>query len=235
MITMIRLRKSSKKIIIIAILLFAGLFSTYLLSKDNNIYSKNANYTLMNDIYALYPTKKANIVMLGDSHTYSMNWAELFGDSKIVNRGIRGDIIPGFSARLKTILQLKPKAVCIMGGINDLYAHYSTADIIENYRELITTLRNENITVIIQSTLSVCASYSNSASVNEQVHQINISLKKLAYETGSFYCDINSSLTQNNYLLPQYSIDGLHLNAEGYKIWSDKLLPHINHCKNLLT
>lgn len=219
--------KLRRKYIVLLCVICSFFVVCFLFSKENAIYLKNANYKLMNDMYALYPTKKADIIMLGDSHTYGMNWSELYADNGIINRGIRGDILPGFIARLSAITQLKPKTVCIMGGINDLYAHYSVHDIIENYGKLIAELKKEDIDIVIQSTICVCASYHNSEEINNKVAEINTALRLLAKETGCRYCDINSLLIRNNTLLPEYSIDGLHLNAKGYEQWKNALTPFI--------
>lgn len=198
---------------------------TYLVSQEDTMYMKNANYQYMNDLYALYPTQNADIVMLGDSHTYSLDWSELYGNPAMVNRGIRGDIIPGFIARLPEVLKLSPKVICIMGGINDLYAHYSVDEIIEHYSILIHKVNNEKRVIIVQSTLPVCDTYSEAETINKKVYELNQKLKKVCQKEGIVFCDIYSVISENRTLPLQYSIDGLHLNAEGYKQWHKILTP----------
>lgn len=195
----------------------------YYLCSDEDIYLKNTNYRYMTEIYELYPIKETEIIMLGDSHTYCVNWNELFGFNSIANRGIRGDILPGFKERIQQVLKLHPKTVCIMGGINDLYAHYSVEDVVDNYKELIEVLKKNNIRVIVQSTLMVCQEYENSVEVNKKVSLINKDLRKISSTQGFVFCDINSELTKNNMLKKEYSIDGLHLNAKGYEVWKNTL------------
>lgn len=198
---------------------------TYLMSREDTMYLKNANYEYMNNIYAMYPTQNADIVMLGDSHTHALDWSELYNNPAMVNRGIRGDIIPGFIARLPEIEKLKPKIVCIMGGINDLYAHYSVVEIIEHYRVLIRKVKNDKRIIIVQSTLPVCETYSEAEVINKKVYQLNQKLKNVCQKEGIMYCDIYSAISQNGYLPLEYSIDGLHLNAQGYKQWHQVLTP----------
>ena len=198
---------------------------TYLMSREDTMYLKNANYEYMNNIYAMYPTQNADIVMLGDSHTHALDWSELYNNPAMVNRGIRGDIIPGFIARLPDIEKLKPKIVCIMGGINDLYAHYSVDEIIEHYRVLIRNVKNDRRKIIVQSTLPVCETYKDAEAINKKVYQLNQKLKNVCQKEAIIFCDIYSVISQNGYLPLEYSIDGLHLNAKGYKQWHQVLTP----------
>ena len=47
-------------------------------------------------------------------------------------------------------------------------------------------------------------------------------LKELATEFGMTYIDLFTPLADNNNLLPRkYSIDGLHLSYEGYRVWTE--------------
>ena len=69
-------------------------------------------------LHKIYATKKADVVMLGDSLTSNVNWSELF-DRRIINRGVGGDITDGYLQRLKYVYDLKPKKVFINGGTND--------------------------------------------------------------------------------------------------------------------
>ncbi len=55
------------------------------------------------------PIYSSDIVMLGNSLTDGAEWNELFDNCHVKNRGIVGDIIPGFYERLQPILDGKPR------------------------------------------------------------------------------------------------------------------------------
>lgn len=200
-------------------LLIPALVYVYLRAQPDTIYLQNANYQLMYDMYELYSTQSAIIVMLGDSHTFHVNWSELLGRKDIINRGIRGDIIPGFSQRLGQVIKLQPCYCFVMGGINDLYANYSVHQIISNYKKLLEELREHHINPIIQSTLYVAASYQHAAEVNSKVEEINTALREYAAEEHLPFLDINALLSTKTALRPEFTYDGLHLNAKGYALW----------------
>src|SRR5271165_596600 len=71
-------------------------------------------------LFALSKIQSAPIVMLGDSLTEGGPWRELTGCLYLVNRGIGGDTSGGVLARLDEIIALKPRAVFLMIGVNDI-------------------------------------------------------------------------------------------------------------------
>jgi len=100
------------------LLLFIFIVNTTscLFAQDESNYLNNPNYKKMMDLYNSYPTRQANIVMLGDSHTAGVNWGELLGRKDVVGRGIPSDVTKGLLARLSDVLKLKPKVVFILVG-----------------------------------------------------------------------------------------------------------------------
>jgi lysophospholipase L1-like esterase len=85
------------------------------------------------------------VVFVGDSLTG--NWdrklmARLFGDLKIANRGIGGDVSRGVLFRFKEdVLDLKPRAVVLCIGTNDLSAHAQPAIIEQNIAAILEQAR----------------------------------------------------------------------------------------------
>jgi lysophospholipase L1-like esterase len=85
------------------------------------------------------------VVFVGDSLTG--NWdhklmAKLFGDLKIANRGIGGDVSRGVLFRFKEdVLDLKPRAVVLCIGDNDLSAHADPALIEQNIAAILAQAR----------------------------------------------------------------------------------------------
>ncbi|OIN67146.1 GDSL family lipase [Exiguobacterium sp. KRL4] len=194
-------------------------------------YTKNPNYVRLNSLFHTYQYPKSpNAVMLGDSMTNFGDWRILLDDPTIVNFGIPGDTTEGFLTRLDLIVEMKPKRVFLMGGINDI-RHFTPIPIItENMTTIVTTLRKNNIDVVIQSTLPVAPKYSDSVRVNREVEALNRNLEQLAKSVDMPFVDLRPTLTnQQGYLQNRMTYDGLHLVGGGYLRWSDALKPFAEH------
>lgn len=213
-----------KKIQIPFIVIILGLigwysYNQYLEAQYANLYLENKNYKVQIGMFNHFRTAQADIVMLGNSLTYNANWNELLGRKNIANRGISSDITQGYLHRLNYVYRLNPKICFIEGGVNDVYANFSAADIFSNYTKIIDTLRAHHIIPIIQSTLFVANKREQSVSKNEEITKLNKLLFSFAQKQSIEYLDINSLVSQNGYLKNDLTYDGLHLNAEGYSLW----------------
>lgn len=159
--------------------------------------------------------------MLGDSITYGVNWNELF-NRDIINRGIGGDTTAGFLFRLEQVIKLNPKKVFIMGGINDIAGYYNVHEIFENYKKILSNLKNKDITPYVQSTL-----YTTRKDLNPHVEELNFLLKKYCKENNIVFIDLNKNLSSEKVLKSEYTYDGVHLNASGYDIWKNEIYKYI--------
>lgn len=180
---------------------------------DNNIY----------DLHKIYQTKQSDVVMLGDSITCAVSWNELF-NYHIINRGINGDTTAGFLQRLDQVLELNPKKVFIMGGINDIFQSYSVEEIFENHKRIIQKLRENNITPYVQSTLYTAKKENG---YNDKVTVLNSLLQHYCQENNIEFIDLNKKLSKNQLLIEDYTHDGLHLKANAYVIWRDEIKKYI--------
>ena len=180
-------------------------------------YIKNRKYTEQVDFYKIFETKKANIVMLGDSITYRMYWNELF-NKPIINRGIGSDTTEGFIHRMDSIYKLKPKKVFVMGGINDIGKEYEVNQIFSNYQKILQGLKDNNITPYVQSTL-----LTSRKDINPKVIELNTLLKKYCEDNNIHFIDLNKELSKDNLIIEKYTTDGVHLNAKGYQVWKSKI------------
>jgi len=191
-------------------------------------YDKNPNYVRLNSLFHTYQyPKSANAVMLGDSMTNFADWRILMKDPTIVNFGIPGDTTEGFLTRLDLIIEMKPKRVFLMGGINDIRHYTPIPQITENMTTIVTTLRKNNIDVVIQSTVPVAPKYSDSVRINRDVEALNRNLQNLAQSVEVPFVDLRPVLTnKQGYLQNRMTYDGLHLVGGGYLRWSDALKPY---------
>lgn len=168
-------------------------------------------------------TRDVDAVFLGDSLTRAVEWQDMFPQAEVANRGISGDTLDRIAARLDGVLALDPERVFIMAGINDLYGGSQSAEVFEKYVEVIETLREQRIQVILQSTLH-CRS---ATCPNKEVALLNDMLKKYARDNALIFVDLNEALSNEGQLRREFTYDGTHLTAEAYAKWRRKIAPYV--------
>jgi len=68
----------------------------------------------------------------------------------------------------------------------------------------------------------------NHTNKTELIMELNSRLKDLATEFGHTYIDLFSIMADtNNHLPRKYSIDGLHLSYEGYRVWVEAIREYV--------
>lgn len=210
------------KIILIKSLLLILIFQAriyFAQDSEQPKYLKNKAYILQTELYKIYRTEKADVVMLGNSITQGINWAEALARPYIVNRGINSDILEGFISRLDNIIKLSPKLCFIMGGINDIYNDSNIDTIFASYTTLILKLCQAGIKPIVQSTLYVNPKWKRADEKNREVKILNEKLETYCRENSIDYIDLNSEMSENCVLKDENTYDGVHLTAEGYGSW----------------
>ena len=227
-----------KKILGISLLLnllfiVAGLFAMNKLGGPNYILykldksGKAGEYEHRKNHLAQLPLPKNRIVMLGNSLTAFAEWHELIGRDDIYNRGIAGDFTDGILARLDAILQSQPKQLFLMIGVNDLLFHPPSYPI-GNLEKIIQQIRTQSpdTELIIQSLLPVNNDVRNTRVDNQAIAQVNTALQVFAKQFGVQYLDLASAMSnERGQLKANLTKDGIHLDAEGYTIWKNALLP----------
>jgi len=190
--------------------------------KDNYSYEMNRNYEIQRDKHMSY-ANQADIVMFGNSITEMAEWNELLGRSDIVNRGIGGDITEGMLNRIESVTKVKPEICFFLGGINDIIKNISQDKTISNVENIISVLIKNNIKPVIQSVIYTGSYYQNCKAINEEVSELNNELSGIAKTNEIAFIDLNKYLSDEGYLKNEYTYDGLHLNAKGYKVWAEIL------------
>jgi len=193
----------------------------------DSLYVKNPVYKNLTALYDLTKIQSADIVFLGNSITFGGNWAELLGRERVVNRGIGSDNLPGMLRRLHQVYRLQPKLCFIMAGINDIYADITVDTIFSRYKQLLDSLRRHSITPIVQSTLFVSPKWKRAEIKNTDVAKLNYLLRQYCTQQGLPYIDLNATLSANGFLKSEYTTDGVHLTAEAYAVWRDRIEPLI--------
>ncbi len=232
------------KISLLSLLLVVDGYSSS--PSDSLYYQKNPVYKYQVELFKLNKLKSAKIVMFGDSHIQSGNWNELLGINEVVNRGIAGDDTQGMIARIQSVLDLRPKVVIIEAGINDVYNWVPNEVILDNLKQIVSKLKKTGSQVILQSIFYSAKLWGEdwikrnrpdldvpkyNKERNKNIDKLNAQIKQLAQKEDVIFLDINQKLSNKIYLKDEYTRDQLHLNANGYKIWSESLLIEINKLK----
>jgi lysophospholipase L1-like esterase len=171
------------------------------------------------------PVTTVSIVFLGNSITEGGNWAELLGDSTVVNRGIGGDITFGVLARLDDVIRRKPAKLFILIGINDIGMDIPDAVIADNYRKIIGRVKagSPATKIYVQSLFPLnpdVKGFPQHYDKQEHVLHVNGLLKKVASDTRCQFVNLFPLfLDGQKRLNPKYTGDGLHLNEAGYLLW----------------
>lgn len=168
------------------------------------------------------PQITKQIIFLGDSLTDLCEWSEIFRNEQIKNRGICGDTTDGILNRISNIVESKPKKLFIMIGINDLNQGVSAEDVVNNYKTMLETFKNQipNLQIFVQSLLPVNNQLFINREANEKIVVLNSRLKEITALLSFQYIDLFADfLDKNNQLDQQYTSDGIHLNGQGYLVW----------------
>ncbi|TDE07055.1 acylhydrolase [Flavobacterium sandaracinum] len=173
----------------------------------------------------LAPGEK-RIVLMGDSITefWSAIDSEYFTGKSYINRGISGQTTPQMLIRFRAdVIDLKPTAVLILAGINDIAGNTgpATLDMIANNIFSMTELAQANqIKVILCSVLPAYDfSWKPNQNPAEKVVALNQIIKNYANANGIVYLDYFSAMKDDrNGLKTAYSGDGVHPNQLGYQI-----------------
>jgi lysophospholipase L1-like esterase len=180
-----------------------------------------------------YRNSKKDIIFLGNSITAGTDWAELLGNPNARNRGISGDITFGVLERLDEVIEGQPAKVFILIGINDIQRNIPDTLIVGNYRKMIQRIKagSPSTKIYFQTVLPVNNEYTqfkNHYNKDEHIAFVNAGLKKIAAEEKITLVDLHSHfLDANKKLDKRYTMDGLHLNAEGYKVWAGILKQYL--------
>ncbi|AXA37419.1 hypothetical protein BRCON_2677 [Candidatus Sumerlaea chitinivorans] len=181
-------------------------------------------------------TTSRPIVLLGSSSIEGLKERQLFPNYVMVNRGISGDRIGigdrGILHRLEcSVFALRPRAVFILNGTNDLSATARTgspkiSEIVATYAEVVARICKEvpDAKIFIVSCTPTRDAY---AYISPLIPKFNAEVAKLAngQDPAIYYVDTYSDCVGTDGLLrEELSRDGLHLNAAGYEIVKARFL-----------
>lgn len=165
---------------------------------------------------------------------------EEHGDETIIyNRGIGGFVSRELLEVLDVcVLDLKPSAVFINIGTNDLSdSSIPISELMENYDKIISRIEAAVPDVKIYLMAYYPVNYEAAAEdmkeclkvrSNEKINAANAEVKKLAEKHGQRYIDINANLKDDlGRLKAEYTIEGLHINEDGYRAIYDDIMTYV--------
>ncbi len=169
------------------------------------------------------------VVFFGDSITqgWGTDFRKSFDGMKLANRGIGGDTTRGMLLRLQEdVLSLRPKAVVLLMGTNDIEVEVPADAIGRNFRKIVAALKAHDPKMPV----IVCRIFPSSAKKKRPKETI-LAVNELfaaavkgdpqftVLDTYSLFADAEGDA------LPALFPDLLHLNAAGYAKWASALRP----------
>ena len=175
------------------------------------------------------PQDQGAVVFFGDSITHG--WGESMGGTfegmKVANRGISGDTTRGMLWRLKDdVLALKPSAVVMLMGTNDLEEGAEAESIAANVKSIVAELKSHNA----QLPIVLCQVFPSSAKAKRPADKIKkINELCAAAVAGDPQVTVIDSWTlfanaEGDAKAEEFP-DLLHPNAAGYAKWGKALRP----------
>jgi lysophospholipase L1-like esterase len=190
-------------------------------------------YEFKVQLYLSYPHSKKDIVFLGNSITDRVDLNELLKIPHVHNRGISGDITFGVLERLNEVTAGHPKKVFILIGINDVSRNIPDSIIANNYRRIVQQIKIQSprTQIYFQTLLPVnneFTEFKNHYNKDEHILWLNEQIKIIGKEYKIHVIDLYPYfLNDKKKLDKKYTLDGLHPNAEGYKVWAGILKKYV--------
>jgi lysophospholipase L1-like esterase len=179
-------------------------------------------------LFAMSKVQAAPIVMAGDSLIEAGTWNELTGCAGIANRGIGGDTSKRLLDRFDDVLTLKPRAVFVMVGVNDLTLGVARDATLDSLRTIFARLARADAHVFMHYVLPVAASYPKK-SINKEIPPLNAAIAKLVADQPTITTiDARPQLMgPDGFMREEFAYDGLHLTPTGYAVLRDLIAPHV--------
>jgi lysophospholipase L1-like esterase len=166
------------------------------------------------------------VVFMGDSITEFWDLARAFPGRPYVNRGISGQTTPQMLLRFRPdVIELKPQAVVILAGTNDIAGNtgpMTDEEITGNLASMCELARAHGIRVVLASILPVhdyAGFLASESRPPRRIRALNEWMKNYAAQHGHAYLDYFSALTDDAGMLrAELADDGLHPNDKGYAV-----------------
>ncbi|TPG21865.1 GDSL family lipase [Sphingomonas koreensis] len=177
--------------------------------------------------------KPVGIIFMGDSITEGWHdkHPKFFADTTHVCRGIGGQTTPQMVLRMMAdVVHLKPRAVHIMAGTNDIAGNtgpMTPAQSQDNLRMMTEIAQASGIHVLLASIPpSAGFPWRNGLEVTEPIHRLNDWIKGYSQGAGATWVDYHPVLADaQGGMKPGLAVDGVHPTEAGYAAMESALAP----------
>jgi acyl-CoA thioesterase I len=208
---------------------------TALLARDARMrdWAEMARYRDANKTLPAPSSSEARVVFMGDSITdgwQQPRYGGFFPGKPYVDRGISGQTTPQMLVRFRRdVIDLRPKAVVILAGTNDIAGNtgpMTNEEIQGNLASMSELAHAHNIKVVLASITPVSEYHvrpnlppQTTARPMERIKAMNDWIKSYAASHGDVYLDYFSGMIDDKGLMrAELTEDDLHPNAKGYAI-----------------
>jgi lysophospholipase L1-like esterase len=181
---------------------------------------------------------KPRAVFMGDSITDFWRLNEYFSDRDFVNHGISGQITSQMLGRMKAdVIDLKPAAMIVLAGTNDIARGIPVAVIENNLTMLADLAKAHDITPVFASILPISDYHKDENPAwemskrrpPETIRTLNAWIQNFCRQRNYVYADYFSALVdQAGFLKTDAANDGLHPNGTGYRLMAPIALAAID-------
>ena len=181
-------------------------------------------YVLANQQLLKLPNNGNRIVFIGDSITefWQRYDSAFFTQNKFINRGISSQTTSQIQERFQNdVIDLEPKWVIILAGINDVAENngpISIEEIMNNIVSMVEKALKNNIEVVLCSILPASNFYWNpKIKPIEKIKQLNILIEAYCLTEKIKFVDYYTPMVDEYFGLDKkFTDDGVHPNLNGY-------------------
>lgn len=187
------------------------------------VYNKYKSFDNKRRIFSDLPILKTDVLFIGDSMTEQCPLNEMFSTLNVKNRGISGSASGDV---LKTVRGFNvPNTVFLLVGINDFFYSVPQDTTVKNIEAIVDLLhaKNPQAKVYVQSVLPV-----SDSKMSDKVVVLDKRISALSKQHNATFINMFPYFVSNGKIKKQYTVDGVHLSPEGYRLWKehiDKYIP----------
>jgi lysophospholipase L1-like esterase len=169
------------------------------------------------------------ILFVGSSSIVGWKLEQCFPDLPVINRGFGGsEIADSLHFAPRIILPYRPKIIVLYAGDNDVAKGKSPERVLADYRQFVKAVHHalpqaRIVFIAIKPSLRRWQLVDKMRKANALIRAVTEKDDRLSF------VDIDTPMIGDDGKPRRelFKDDGLHLNAEGYKLWTSLVLPHL--------